>query len=173
MNIDMAQKVYSAPEAGLSLTVRLATAADAEELILLINSAFAIEEFLEGTRTDAERLAANLQQGTILVAEDDARQFVACVYMEARGLRGYLGQLAVAPARQGTGLARRLVEAAEERLRQQGCQAVDISVLSLRPELLPLYRRFGFVETGTEAFAYPRTFKSGEPCHCISMSKPL
>jgi hypothetical protein len=43
----------------------------------------------------------------------------------------------------------------------------------LRPELLPIYRRFGFVETGTEEFTFPRTFKSPTECHCIVMSKQL
>jgi len=50
---------------------------------------------------------------------------------------------------------------------------VDISVLSLRPELLPLYRRFGFVETGREAFAFPARSKPTSECHCIVMSKAL
>jgi hypothetical protein len=51
--------------------------------------------------------------------------------------------------------------------------AVDISVLSLRPELLPLYRRFGFVETGCEEFAFSRALRPGAECHSIVMSKPL
>jgi len=51
--------------------------------------------------------------------------------------------------------------------------AVDISVLSLRPELLPLYRRYGFVETGTEEFHFSRNLRDGAECHCIVMSKPL
>ncbi len=171
MYIDMAENV--ALESGSSLTIRKATPADAKRLIDLINSAFAIESFLEGTRTDAARLASSFEKGSILVMEDAAAEIVACVSIEVHGTRGYMGQLAVDPAHQGTGLARRMCEAAEQRLREQGCQVLDISVLSLRPELLPIYRRFGFVETGTEPFAFPRTFKSGEPCHCILMSKAL
>ena len=158
---------------GSPIRFRLAAEADHPRLIPLINSAFAIETFLEGTRTDDERLAATMQKGSILVAEDAGDQLLACVYTEVRGTRGYLGQLAVDPAHQGTGLGIRIVGAAEEHLRQQGCEAVGISVLSLRPELLPLYRRFGFVETGTEEFGPSRALKSGTECHCIVMSKPL
>ncbi len=66
-----------------------------------------------------------------------------------------------------------MVEAAEERLRQQGCKAVDIAVLRLRPELLPLYRRFGYVETGSEEFKPSRPLRPGVECHCIVMSKRL
>ncbi len=156
-----------------SLRVRLATEFDRPRLIPLINAAFAIETFLEGTRTDEERLAAMMQKGTILAAEDAAGELLGCVYTEVRGARGYLGQLAVDPAHQCKGLASRLVAAAEDHLRRQGCEAVEITVLSLRPELPPIYRRYGYVETGTEEFHPTRPLKSGAECHCIVMVKRL
>jgi GNAT superfamily N-acetyltransferase len=155
------------------IRVRLASDADLPRLIALINSAFAIETFLEGTRTDEERLAAMMQKGAILAAESADGQLRGCVYVEARGSRGYLGQLAVDPLHQGAGLGRLIVEAAEDHLRRQGCEAVDITVLSLRPELPPIYRRFGYVETGTEEFHPSRPLKSGTECHGIVMSKHL
>jgi predicted N-acetyltransferase YhbS len=153
--------------------LRVATTDDAPRIIELVNAAFAVEDFLEGTRTDPERLAANMQKGSILVAEEEGGRLAASVYFEIRGSRGYLGMLAVEPARQGTGLASLLIREAENRMRAAGCEAVDITVLSLRPELLPIYRRFGFVETGTEEFAYGRVFREPMDCHCITMSKPL
>jgi ribosomal protein S18 acetylase RimI-like enzyme len=147
--------------------------ADRPSLITLINSAFSIETFLEGTRTDEVRLAAMMSKGNILVAENRSGQPLGCVYIEVRGARGYLGQLAVDPAHQGSGLARRIVDAAEDHLRRRGCEAVDITVLSLRVELPRIYRRYGYVETGTEEFHPTRPLKSGEECHCIVMSKQL
>jgi len=132
-----------------------------------------IETFLEGTRTDEERLAATMRKGSILLAEDGVGRLLGCVYAEVRGERGYLGQLAVDPAHQGAGLGKLIVEAAEEHLRRQGCAAVDISVLSLRPELVPIYRRYGYVETGTEEFRMSRVLKGEGECHCIAMSKKL
>jgi ribosomal protein S18 acetylase RimI-like enzyme len=81
--------------------------------------------------------------------------------------------LAVDPAHQRSGLGRRMMEAAEAHLRRHSFEAVDITVLSLRPELPPLYRKFGFVETGTEEFAYPHPIKDGQECHCVVMSKKL
>jgi ribosomal protein S18 acetylase RimI-like enzyme len=140
----------------------------------MINAAFSVETFLEGTRTDAERLASTLEKGEILLAEDDQGGVVGSVYVEFRGKRGYMGMLAVAPAQQGTGLARRLLMAAEDLFRQKGCEAIDISVLSLRPELIPIYRRFGFSECGTEEFRFARTFRDEDAqCHCILMAKNL
>jgi predicted N-acetyltransferase YhbS len=153
--------------------VHLAAEADIPRLIPLINSAFSIETFLEGTRTDEARLADMMHKGAILVAENDSGQLMGCVYTEVRGTRGYLGQLAVNPSRQGSGFARRVVEAAEDHLRRQGCEAVDITVLSLRPELPRIYRRYGYIETGTEEFHPTQPLKPGEKCHCIVMSKQL
>jgi ribosomal protein S18 acetylase RimI-like enzyme len=158
---------------GLNLRIRPATEADRARLIPVINSAFAIETFLEGTRTDDARLAAMMQTGTILAAEDASGQLLGCIYTEAQERHGYIGQLAVDPAHQGKGLARRLMAAAEERLRSQGCPAVKITVLNTRPELPPLYRRFGFVETGTEEARLSRPVKPGVQCHFIVMVKQL
>lgn len=158
---------------GSPLRTRLATHADRPRLIPLINAAFALEDFLEGTRTDEERLTAMMNEGEVLAAEDEAGGLVGCVYTEVRGLRGYLGMLAVDPPRQGSGLGMRIMAAAEDHLRRQGCEAVDILVLSLRPELPPIYRRRGYVETGTEEFHSSRPLKPGTECHCIVMSKHL
>jgi ribosomal protein S18 acetylase RimI-like enzyme len=157
----------------VDLHIRPATPADRPRLIPVINAAFAIETFLEGTRTDDERLAAMMQKGEILLVEDSSGQILACIYAETHGTRGYLGMLAVNPARQRSGLGKRLLSAAEDHFRAKGCEAVDISVLSLRPELLPIYRRLGFSETGTEEFQMSRALKDNQKCHCIKMSKPL
>jgi len=155
------------------LWVRAATAADRARLIHMINAAYSVETFLDGTRTDEGRMAAMMRKGEILVAEDLQGQLLACVYIELRGARGYLGQLAVDPAHQRASIGRFMVQAAEDRLRQQGCTAVDITVLSLRIELPPIYRRFGYLETGTEEFHPSQPLKPGVACHGIVMSKQL
>ena len=156
-----------------TITIRLATPADRPRLIRLIHAAFAIETFLEGTRTDEERLAAMMQKGEILLAEDASGQILACIYAETNGDRGYLGQLAVDPAHQRASLGKQMLAASEAHFRNKGCKAIDITVLSLRPELLPIYKRLGFVETGTEKFHMSRELKGNQQCHCIKMSKPL
>ncbi len=156
-----------------ALHFRTATPEDRPSLIAMINAAFAIETFLEGTRTDEERLAAMMQKGEILIAENEEGELLASIYTERRGNRGYLGMLAVDPSHQRGGLGQQMLAAAEDRFRAQGCEAVDISVLSLRPELPRIYRRYGFVETGTEEFTMSRELKDGQKCHCIVMSKTL
>jgi ribosomal protein S18 acetylase RimI-like enzyme len=157
----------------ISLSFRHATAADRPRLIELINSAFSVETFFDGTRTDEERLSAMMKKGEIIVAQDDTDRVLASVFTELRGSRGYMGMLAVDPVHQGLGLGRRIVRAAEDRLRERGREAVDITVLNLRPELLQIYRPMGFVETGTQEFVPSTPLKPGVVCHCIVMSKQL
>lgn len=158
----------------IDLQIRCAGPSDHDRLIPLVNAAFKIAEpFMTGPRTDPERLAEVMAKGEILLAEDEAGQLAASVYTEVRGQRGYVGMLAVDPARQGTGLGRLMMETAEQHLRNKGCLAVDITVLSLRPELPPFYRKLGYTETGTEEFHYPHAIKDGLECHCVVMSKGL
>jgi ribosomal protein S18 acetylase RimI-like enzyme len=156
-----------------SFHIRPARDADRPALIPLINSAFSVETFLEGPRTDEERLRAAMEKGTLFLAEDSEGRLVASIYTELRERRGYLGMLAVDPQHQRTGLGRRMMETASDHFRHLGCDALEITVLSPRPELLPIYRRLGFVETGTEPFNYPHPLAAGMQCHCIVMEKPL
>lgn len=161
------------PRDGFPVRYRLATAADAARIIDVVNAAFSIEDFLEGTRTDEARLTAMMEKGKMLLAEDASGKLVGSIYYELRGERGYLGMLAVDPAEQGRGLARKIVEAAEDRLRAAGCDEVEIIVLNMRPDLLPIYQRFGFVQTGTTQFTPSRTLKPGVECYGIIMVKKL
>lgn len=155
-----------------SLHIRLANSDDLERMIAVINAAFAIETFLEGTRTDSDRIAALMRKGKFLVGEE-ANEIVACVYVELRGRRGYFGMLAVDPARQGSGWGRALVQAAEDYCRRRCCTAMDIDVLSLRTELPPFYEKLGYRQSGIEAFHPSRPLRPGIECHCVVMSKPL
>ncbi len=169
----MAQNTTPTSDLKSTLMVRLATDADKTRLNQLVNTAFSIETFLDGTRTSEESLAAMMRKGAIVLAEDGEGRLIGCVYTEVRGERGYLGMLTVDPARQGKGLGTRIMRSAEEHLRSHGCVAAEIIVLSLRTELPPIYRRYGFVETGKKPYDLNRTITTGEDCHFIVMSKDL
>jgi ribosomal protein S18 acetylase RimI-like enzyme len=153
--------------------IRTATPRDIPAMVPVINAAFDLEGFLEGPRTDENKLAKLMEKGDFLVACDIRGHIVASVHVELRAERGYFGMLAVDPGHQRRGLGRRMVAAVEEHCRQSGCNAMDLTVLSLRTELPPLYRKLGYLETGTEEFHPSRPLKAGVECHCIVMSKAL
>ena len=152
--------------------IRLAEAEDIPALCGLVNRAFAIERFLEGTRTDPERLAGMLGRGAVLLAAAGGVP-VACIFAEVRGDTGYVGMLAVEPGRQTGTLGRRMMRAAEEYLRAAGCAAIEICVLSLRPELVGPYERYGFRVVGRQEMAPNRTMAVDAVCEEIVMRKGL
>lgn len=100
-------------------STRLAGARDIIAITRVVNSAFAIETFLEGARTDEVRMREMIEEGDFLVAQDESGRVVACVYTELRGERGYFGMLAVDPSRQGKGRGRMMVAAAENHSQQR------------------------------------------------------
>lgn len=151
--------------------IRLAQSADVEALAGLINMAFRVElSFIEGDRINADGVREYMKKGKFLLAEDSVG-LAGCVYVEVRGDRGYLGLLGVEPRRQGTGLGRKLMDAAEDFLRAANCVAIDLRIVSARTPLPPFYRHLGYVETGTAPLPPDAPVKV--PCHFILMSKML
>jgi ribosomal protein S18 acetylase RimI-like enzyme len=154
-----------------TLQIRAGDAADVDALVRLINAAFRVEQpFIEGDRIDAEGVCSYMAKGKFLVA-GGSTALAACVYVELRGDRGYLGLLGVDPLRQGTGLGHKMMDAAENYFREAGCQAVDLRVISARTPLPAFYRHLGYLEIGTAPFAPDVPVKV--PCHYILMSKTL
>ena len=111
-----------------------------------------------------------LAKGKFLLLEQDGT-LAGCVYVEYRGERGYFGLLAVDPARQRAGLGSRLIAAAEQDCRAAGCRFMDLTVVHLRTELPPYYRRLGYVDNG--ALPFPADQHTKVPVHLIQMSKAL
>lgn len=149
------------------MEIRRALPEDAETLVRIINLAFQVEKFfIAGERIGLAGVRAFLEKGEFLIAGSQG-----CVYMEPRGDRCYLGLLSVDPELQGTGLGRRLVEAAEDRARRLGCRAVDLRVVNLRAELPAFYRHLGYFENGTSEF--PPEVAVLQPCHFVHMAKVL
>ena len=151
--------------------VTLATAADIPDVVRVINAAYEVEKFfVAGDRTDSNSVARLMTTGTFLMERTSSGRLAGCVYVERRGDRGYFGMLAVDPSEQSSGLGRRLVDAAEAWARDRGCDVMDIRVVNLRTELMPFYRKLGYVECGTEDVDDPRAL---QPFHFILMVKKL
>jgi ribosomal protein S18 acetylase RimI-like enzyme len=151
--------------------LREASAADLEAIVSLINRAFAVERFFKnGDRTDAEQVRQMMDDGKILLlAVKD--EIAACIFVKITDEVAYLGALSVDPGRQKSGLGSRLMREAEDYCRAAGCKVLDIRIVNLRAELPEIYRKFGFVETGTQTAEMIRN--ASQPIHFVTMSKVL
>jgi ribosomal protein S18 acetylase RimI-like enzyme len=152
--------------------IGVATLEQADAVAALITLAYRVEDFfIDGDRTNPDEVREKMTHGAFLIAADPAGTLVGAVYVETRdgGTRGYFGMLSVHPARQGEGLARRLVAAAEDHARAGGCTHMDLHVLSQRQELPAFYHHLGYTDNGTLPFDEPTKL----PCHIQVMSKPL
>jgi GNAT superfamily N-acetyltransferase len=155
------------------ISLRTAKESDADAVARLINTAFLVEQFfIERDRTNPATVRNLMVKGKFLLAEsEETPDLLGCVYFEVRGERGYFGMLSIDPAHQRTGVGRRLVAAVEKTFRDAGCKFSDLKIVNVRTELHDLYRRWGYVDTGTGIYDDPTPTKI--PVHFITMSKPL
>lgn len=162
---------YHVMQKPLELTIRPATVADVERITEVVNAAYRAEDFfINGNRTNAEDVDALVVEGAFLVLERQGA-VIGAVYVTRDRNRSYFGMLSMDPVLKGTGLGRLLVDALEQRATDAGCEVSDLQVVNLREELIPWYRRMGYVANGTLPF--PDPWKLKRPAHMIAMSKPL
>jgi ribosomal protein S18 acetylase RimI-like enzyme len=153
------------------ISMRTARETDADAIARLINMAFLVEQFfIERDRTNPATVRVLMEEGNFLLAEDGPN-LLGCVFIEVRGGRGYFGMLSIDPSRQRMGLGRQLIDTVEKYFRDAGCKFSDLKIVNVRTELHTLYRRWGYVDTGTAIYDDPTPTKL--PVHFITMSKPL
>jgi ribosomal protein S18 acetylase RimI-like enzyme len=155
------------------MNLRFAEESDLPALMDLVNNAFRVETFfIRGDRLTPERTREYFQKGRFLLGEVNGA-LAGAVYIELRGDRSYLGMLSVDPARQKSGLGHRLTLAAEEFAREMGSHHMDLTVVNLRTELPPFYRKLGYADDGTQPVHDHMVPRLLQPCHFVRMTKPL
>jgi ribosomal protein S18 acetylase RimI-like enzyme len=149
-------------------TAAIATDADLDEIVALVNSAYRGDssragwtteaDYLEGQRTDAERLREQLaatEDAVMLTLRDDDGALLGSVWLEPRGADvWYLGMFTIRPDLQARGLGRDLLHESERFVRARGARRMRISVIQLRGALIAWYERRGFSATG-ESVPFP------------------
>jgi GNAT superfamily N-acetyltransferase len=160
------------------MSVRLATSADTTALVRVINRAYVVEAHIfEGDRTDEAEILERLGRpnACFLVIDDtepasERGALAGAVYVETREDRGYFGMLSVDPDRQGRGLGRALIAAAEAWCSAAACAHMDIDVVDQRLELPGFYSALGYSTRGVTPFPNPRCKL---PVKMIHMAKAL
>jgi len=138
-------------------------AARVEELVRLVNAAYAVGEaglWLEGTtRTTPDEIAGAIRSGQMLAANAGGR-LVGCACVRALAADSAdLGLVSAAPDHWGSGIGRELVHFAEELMRSRGVTTMQLELLvpkeSTHPQkqrLRDWYSRLGYRVTGRAPF---------------------
>ena len=93
-------------------------------------------------QADIDRKLADSPE-TLLVGEQDGL-VVGSVMAGYDGHRGWINYLAVHPSRQGQGLGRELMDAAEERLAALGCAKINLQVREGNEAARDFYEAVGY-----------------------------
>lgn len=146
---------------------QIADTANAEQIANLVNSAYRGEsskrgwtteaDLLGGQRTDAARIReCILRPHSVIILVLNVNHILGCVHVEQVGRECHLGMITVEPQYQGVGLGKKIVAAAEQfALEKWKSEAISMSVITLRTELISWYERRGYLKTGKfENFPY-------------------
>lgn len=169
------------------MNITKATFQDIPQLVTLINSAYRGEgsrqgwtteaDLLDGLRTDADSLEKMVhnQDAVIIKFCNEGNVLQGCVYLEKKENKMYLGMLTVSPLEQAKGIGKELLFAAEKYAADQECAAVEMTVISLRDELIAWYQKHGYYKTG-ETKPFPSDEKFGipkQPLEFVVMQKEV
>ena len=156
------------------MNISKATLDDIPQLVSLINSAYRGEhskkgwtteaDLLDGLRTNEDSLEKMIskQDAVILKFCNEDNVLLGCVYLEKKTNKMYLGMLTVSPLEQAKGIGKKLLFAAEKYATDQKCLAIEMTVISVRHELILWYQKHGYYKTG-EMKPFPEDKKFGIP----------
>lgn len=154
-------------------SIVVARGENASAICGLLNRAYRGASSRKGWTTEADLIGGEVRtdeaevrdvmsrEGSVfLMHRDDAGVPDACVNLQDRNGRVYLGMFAVEPLRQAGGLGRAMLGAAEAWAKERGCRSVFMYVISLRTELIEWYARCGYADTG-ERVPFPEDGRTG------------
>jgi ribosomal protein S18 acetylase RimI-like enzyme len=126
----------------MMLAVRSATAEDEPAIVALWRACGLVAPYND-PRADFRFARAGLCSD-VLVGEDDAGQLVGSVMVGHDGHRGWLYYVAASPASRGGGVGRRMVQAAEDWLRERGVVKAQLLVREENAAVVGFYEHLGF-----------------------------
>lgn len=169
------------------MIITSASNADIPNLVLLVNSAYRGDSSKKGWTTEADLLDGvrvipetlleqmNTPGQHFLKATYLSGNIIGCVSLLEKSNKIYLGMLTVEPTIQGAGIGKKLMQASEDFARKLGKTHIEMTVISVRAELIAYYERRGYRLTG-EKRPFPNDPKFGiqkQPLEFIVMEKKL
>lgn len=145
---------------GMMFEVVEAEPAHINELVTLVNSAYRGEsskvgwtteaDLLDGQRADSELIQGLIKHPlskVLLLKEQPSKRIIGCVHLEKLDKTMYLGMLVIMPGLQAKGFGKELLRASEKQAQQWQCRDIEMTVISVRKELIAWYEKQGFIVT--------------------------
>src|SRR6185436_7025022 len=161
--------------------IAIADEKDVSSLVALMDCAYRGESSKQGWTTEAdlfigekrtdETTVTNLikKPGAVFLKYlSDNGTIDGCVFLHKKENRLYLGMFSVSPSAQGKGIGKKLLVAADEYARSQGCSLIYMTVITVREKLIAWYERNGYQKTG-KVLPFPVDERYGIPTQPLEM----
>ena len=79
-------------------------------------------------------------------------RIVATAMAGYEGHRGWINYLAVSPEKRRQGIGRRMIEAAEKKLKSLGCPKLNVQIRNSNNDVVEFYKRVGFSDDNVVGF---------------------
>jgi ribosomal protein S18 acetylase RimI-like enzyme len=157
--------------------MRHAVVGDVPAVVALVESAYRGDvsrsgwtteaDFLDGQRIDVAGVTDIVvkSNSVVILAERADGELLACCHIEKQSDACYFGMFSVRPGLQGSGIGRRMLDEAERFARREWKSIkMEMTVISIRDELIAWYERRGYHRTaifkpfpyGDERFGIPK-----------------
>jgi GNAT superfamily N-acetyltransferase len=145
---------------GTTLVFRDARVGDVAAIVALVESAYRGDasragwtteaDLLDGQRIDAVGVAEIVvRRGSRVLLASTNGDLLACCHLEKHGDGCYFGMFSVKPTMQAAGVGKRTLAEAERLARDEWkCTRMEMTVISVRDELIAWYERRGYHRSG-------------------------
>lgn len=170
------------------MPITIAEVKDIPLLVSLMDTAYRGENSKQGWTSEADLFSGERRTDEATVSRimnkpgavflkylDEQGIIEGCVLLHKKQDKLYLGMFSVSPSAQGKGIGKKILAAADDHARKQGCLLIYMTVITIREELIAWYERHGYKKTGStipfpvdERFGIPK-----QPLEMIVLEKQL
>lgn len=162
------------------MSIQIADLNDVPALVALMDKAYRGENSKQGwtsegdlfvgtKRTDQEAVIKLMSQpAAVFLKYVDEDDIVACVFLNKKKQRLYLGMFAVSPDTQGKGIGKKMLKAADDYAKQTSCMSIYMTVITVREDLIAWYERNGYKRTD-RVLPFPVDERYGVPTQPLEM----
>lgn len=163
------------------MPISIAEEKDISLLVTLMDSAYRGEGAKQGWTSEADLFIGNkrtdentvsklmTKPGAVFLKYTNEMDIIeGCVFLHKKESRLYLGMFSVSPSVQGKGIGKKLLAAADEYAKEQNCDVIYMTVITVREDLIAWYKKNGYERTG-KVLPFPVDERYGIPTQPLEM----